>query len=151
MANLTGQLAEHHRHCDEGFADAEDAVRAGDWTASGHALERFQSELEAHFGAEEEVLFPAFERMLGNDSGVGPTQVMRMEHSQMRGLVEQIVAAQAARDASGFLGAAETLLVMLQQHNMKEENILYPMCERALSTDSTVAERIGQALATSAA
>ncbi|MGB0128287.1 MAG: hemerythrin domain-containing protein [Rhodocyclaceae bacterium] len=149
MAHLTGQLAAHHKHCDEGFADAEDAVRAGDWETSGRALEQFRNDLETHFGAEEEVLFPAFESMLGTASG--PTQVMRMEHSQMRALVDQTVAAQAARDADAFLGAAETLLIMLQQHNLKEENILYPMCERALGADPTVAERIGQALATSAA
>jgi iron-sulfur cluster repair protein YtfE (RIC family) len=147
MANVTGQLAQHHRHCDEGFADAEDAVRAGDWAAAGRALSQFRGALEAHFGAEEQVLFPAFERMLGNDGGSGPTQVMRMEHAQMRELVGQIVAAHDGKDPDAFLGAAETLLIMLQQHNMKEENILYPMCERALSTDAEVAERIGRALA----
>ena len=28
---------------------------------------------------------------------------------------------------------AETLLIMTQQHNMKEENILYPMCDQHLA------------------
>jgi iron-sulfur cluster repair protein YtfE (RIC family) len=38
-----------------------------------------------------------------------------------------------ARDAENFAGAAETLLILMQQHNMKEENILYPMCDQALA------------------
>lgn len=63
----------------------------------------------------------------------GPSQVMRFEHAQMRELLAQMNDAVARRDAGRFSGAAETLLVMMQQHNMKEENILYPMCDRTLS------------------
>ena len=32
-------------------------------------------------------------------------------------------------------GIADTLLIMMQQHNMKEENILYPMCDQHLSNE----------------
>ena len=38
------------------------------------------------------------------------------------------------QDKDGFLGDAETLLILMQQHNMKEEQIVYPMAERLLST-----------------
>jgi iron-sulfur cluster repair protein YtfE (RIC family) len=30
-------------------------------------------------------------------------------------------------------GNAETLLIMMQQHNVKEENVLYPMCDQHLT------------------
>ena len=43
-----------------------------------------------------------------------------------------IQAALRARDAADYSGYAETLLIMTQQHNMKEENILYPMCDQHL-------------------
>ncbi len=36
-----------------------------------------------------------------------------------------------------YLGYAETLLIMMQQHNLKEENVLYPMCDQHLSSRST--------------
>ena len=42
---------------------------------------------------------------------------------------------------------SDTLLIMIQQHNMKEENVLYPMCDQHLTDDaSSLLERIGSAL-----
>jgi hemerythrin-like domain-containing protein len=144
MSNATHQLAEHHKLCDEDFAAAEDAARKLDWDACGRAFARFRQALEAHFGVEEDVLFPEFERRTGMSGG--PTRMMRMEHMQMRGLLDQLDAAQSAHDPGSFSGVAETLLVMMQQHNMKEENILYPMCEQALAGDAEVAQRIARGL-----
>ena len=48
------------------------------------------------------------------------------------------ISARAAQDADAYSGEAETLLIMMQQHNMKEENMLYPMCDQRL-TDQTEA------------
>ena len=63
---------------------------------------------------------------------MGPTQVMRGEHVQMRELLDAGRDALVAKDADDYSGNAETLLIMMQQHNMKEENILYPMCDQHL-------------------
>jgi hemerythrin-like domain-containing protein len=79
-------------------------------------------------------LFPAFEAASGMAGG--PTQVMRHEHAQMRDLLEQMRGALARRAADTFAGAAETLLILMQQHNMKEENILYPMCNNSLASQA---------------
>lgn len=38
-------------------------------------------------------------------------------------------------DQSGYLGSSETLLWIIQQHNSKEENILYPMIDNMLSSE----------------
>lgn len=51
---------------------------------------------------------------------------MRGEHDQMRELLVAAKFALDARDEDDYSGTAETLLIMMQQHNMKEENILYP-------------------------
>jgi hemerythrin-like domain-containing protein len=64
----------------------------------------------------------------------GPTEVMRGEHRQMRDLLGQMKGALASKDSDAFGGAADTLLILMQQHNMKEENILYPMCDNALGS-----------------
>lgn len=149
MTYVTARLAAHHKQCDEDFVTAEGAVRKGDWAAGAVAFDMFRREAEAHFGAEEDVLFPAFERTTGINSG--PTRMMRMEHMQMRSLFEQLASALAAKDEHGFLGTAETLLIMLQQHNLKEENILYPMCERALSGDVLLDAALETALAATTA
>jgi hemerythrin-like domain-containing protein len=141
---VTAVLQEHHKLCDEDFAAAEEAAQRRDWSACAAAFGKFREGLLAHFGVEEEQLFPAFERQTGMTGG--PTQVMRYEHGQMRDLVSQLEQAQAQRDAEAFSGAAETLLVLMQQHNMKEENILYPMCDQALGGDGELKAQIDRAL-----
>ena len=47
-----------------------------------------------------------------------------------------MTAALTDRDTEAFLGEAETLMVLTQQHNMKEEQILYPMTDRSLAGDA---------------
>ena len=66
----------------------------------------------------------------------GPTQVMRSELMQLRLLIQAAQAALQAQDGDDYSGHAETLLIMLQQHNTKEENMLYPMCDRVLGAQS---------------
>jgi iron-sulfur cluster repair protein YtfE (RIC family) len=134
MSILTEPLRHHHKHCDDLFASAEAAVVDRDWSGAQQKLPEFIAEMETHFRSEEETLFPAFEAATGMT--MGPTRMMRLEHAQMRELFEQMSSALASRDSTVFAGAAETLLVLMQQHNMKEENILYPMCDRGLAAQS---------------
>jgi hemerythrin-like domain-containing protein len=58
---------------------------------------------------------------------------MRQEHLQMRALLDDALAALAEGDVDSYLGHADTLLIMIQQHNLKEENVLYPMCDQHLA------------------
>ena len=130
MSLPTQILPRHHKHCDDLFVAAEEAAYSGDWSAAEKSVSHFREQMEAHFGAEEKLLFPAFEAATGMSGG--PTQMMRYEHEQMRGLLEQLAMAASAHDKDAYAGVAETLLMLMQQHNMKEENILYPMCDQAL-------------------
>ena len=134
MTQITALMTDDHRSCDEAFAQAETAVSRGRWEEAGTALERFVQALEAHFDAEESILFPRFEAVTGMAGG--PTQVMRGEHAEMRSAIERMRAALAARDADDYSGESETLLILMQQHNMKEENILYPMCDAQLQGEN---------------
>ncbi|MDI3514968.1 MAG: hypothetical protein PWP40_2197 [Rhodocyclaceae bacterium] len=130
MASIAELMTHDHRSCDHDFARAETLANRKDWEAATLAFEAFANGLEAHFQAEEEDLFPRFEAVTGMTQG--PTQVMRGEHVEMRASLMQLRAALANRDLDEFAGEAETLLIMMQQHNMKEENILYPMCDMRL-------------------
>jgi hemerythrin-like domain-containing protein len=131
LHRLSLHMTHEHRHCDDLFAIAENAANAGDWTGCARDFAAFRAAVERHLREEEEVLFPAFEAQTGMT--MGPTRVMRMEHEQMRGLLGDLDAACGRCDRSAFLGHAETLLILMQQHNMKEENMLYPMADRALA------------------
>lgn len=133
MPNLSEYLIHEHRHCDAAFAIAESAVAQGDWLAVRPPLARYSSEVLTHFAREEAVLFPAFESASGITQG--PTAVMRDEHDQVRELLEALEAATEREDGDAWLGYADTLMILLQQHNMKEEQVLYPMAERLLAAE----------------
>jgi hemerythrin-like domain-containing protein len=136
MSLPTQILPDHHRHCDSLFVAAEEFAERGDWVAAAPAFGRFHDQMNAHFEAEEQLLFPAFEAATGMTAG--PTEMMRYEHEQMRRLLSQLAAACAAHAGDDYAGVAETLLMLMQQHNMKEENILYPMCDQALGAEAEV-------------
>jgi len=91
------------------------------------------------------VIFPAFEQATGMTDG-GPTSVMRSEHAQMRGLIEQMGVAADADNYDELVDIGDTLLMLTQQHNQKEEQMLYPMCDRALADPSGIISRL-QAIA----
>ena len=136
MTALSETMQHDHRRCDALFADAEAAAQCADWSACQHGVTGFQNALLAHFTIEEDVIFPSFEAHTGIADG--PTRVMRGEHAQMRALVDVVLHSAERKDAEAFADAAETLLILMQQHNMKEEHILYPMCDRALNDDAQV-------------
>jgi iron-sulfur cluster repair protein YtfE (RIC family) len=130
MSSISGTMTDDHRRCDQIFADAEASVSQQDWAAAEERFARFRDAMEHHFAMEEQVLFPAFEGRTGHSTG--PTQVMRMEHLQMRQLMAEMAAGALGHDRNAFLGAAETLMIVMQQHNMKEEQILYRMSDQLL-------------------
>lgn len=131
MDTIHNILTADHRACDALFAAVEEAVAQSAWERADAAFTRFDAAMRVHFEVEEDTLFPAFEARTGMT--MGPTQVMRSEHNQMRDLLAAARQALAGRDAEDYSGYAETLLIMAQQHNMKEENILYPMCDQHLA------------------
>ena len=131
-----------HRRLDDKWAEVEAAVQARDVDAEKSSWRSFQRELLRHLRMEEEVLFPAFEQATGMTDG-GPTFIMRSEHDQMRGLIEQMGAAADGDDYDELVDLGDTLLMLIQQHNQKEEHMLYPMAEQALTADwAKIRERL---------
>ena len=120
-----------HRNCDSQWAEVEAAADGGEAAVVSRLWQRFDSNLRQHLAMEEEVVFPAFEQATGMTSG-GPTFVMRSEHEQMRGLLAQMAEAAVSGNLQELLDQGDTLLMLIQQHNQKEEGMLYPMAERAL-------------------
>ncbi|OGU54438.1 MAG: hemerythrin HHE cation-binding protein [Hydrogenophilales bacterium RIFOXYA1_FULL_63_33] len=131
MSTILKFLGSDHRACDDLFASAEAAAAQKNWDSARTLFDRFQAAMAHHLSMEETVLFPAFEARTGNT--MGPTQVMRMEHEQMRGLMLDLAGAVEAGDRNACLGLSETLNMLMQQHNLKEENMLYPMSDQVLS------------------
>jgi len=140
MGTILEFLGSDHHACDNVFASAEEAVARKDWDSARSLFGQFQAAMARHLAMEEDVLFPAFESRTGMSGG--PTEVMRMEHAQMRDLLQAMADAVAAGNQNVYLGLSETLNMLMQQHNLKEENMLYPMSDRVLGAerDSVIRE-----------
>ncbi len=121
-------MTQDHRECDNLYAPVEEAISKGDFEKALELFIPFKQAMLRHFAMEEEVLFPKMEEFLG--SGEGPIYVMKMEHAQIRSILDQMGEAIETKNQQKALGFGETFMIMTQQHNMKEEQILYTMAEQ---------------------
>lgn len=137
MSNIKDFLTDDHRTCDTLFALMEQEVSTNGIASAKETFEKFSEDLVHHFTMEEMVMFPEFEQKTGMTEG--PTKMMTMEHEQMRSLLAQIRETFESENQEKFFGLSETLMILMQQHNMKEEQMLYPMAQQHLGTE---AERI---------
>lgn len=133
METITQTLSAEHSHCDQLFAQAEEKAANKQWEQTNTHFVAFKTAMEGHFTMEEKVLFPAVEERTGQTAG--PTAVMRMEHQQMRQVFDEMQKALTQQDSEEYLGLSETLLVLMQQHNAKEQQILYPMSDQVLNKE----------------
>lgn len=121
-----------HRRLDDIYERYQQAKEAG-----GDALvhfEDFADGLRRHIVWEEEQLFPLFEKRTGMGLG-GPTEVMRREHRRIEGLIEALREDLRAGSLDTSGENEDVLLDMLAQHNVKEEQVLYPSIDNLLSDD----------------
>ncbi len=89
----------------------------------------FKSDLQRHIVWEEEILFPLFERKTGMNDG--PTVVMRMDHNNIKDLLERIIN-NLNRDIPSK-DLENELVLILTDHNEKEESLLYPWIDNSVN------------------
>ena len=130
---ISQYMTPEHRECDSLFAQAEALVADGDWEQAEKAYLQFANTTLLHFKKEEETIFPAFEKQTGSTEG--PTRVMVFEHEQVKGLIGKMAEAIENQDRDAYLSLAESMMILLQQHNMKEEQMLYAMTDRVISKE----------------
>jgi uncharacterized protein (DUF2249 family)/hemerythrin-like domain-containing protein len=122
-----------HRRLDAIVADAERLLSAGDADTAARRFAEFRCGLDHHIDMEEFVLFPAFVRVTGMEGG--PTLVMKDEHRQIRRHLEDATRALAEGSSGRFTAALRAMKAVLVEHNMKEEQILYPATDDGLPSD----------------
>lgn len=128
MPKITDTMTADHKRCDEMFALAEEAVSKGDWEKGEALFKEFEETTEQHFLNEETILFPAYS-MKTNLNSV--TEALMNEHMQMRMMIFEMGEAIKEKNQDQFMGTADTVLTMMQQHNRKEESKLYSMADSA--------------------
>lgn len=131
--NIVDYMTHDHRRVDEFYANAENLFNEGKEQEARETLIAFDVEMRSHLAKEEDILFPEFVNATGMTHG--PVQVMLMEHNQIRELLSQMMKALENNDLERALAVVETMHILVQQHNMKEEGILYPMIRQHCDVD----------------
>ena len=117
--NTSEFLSRDHHACDALWADVEQAADDGDLAATRTRFAGFERAMQRHFAFEEQTLFTALDEVTGM-RGMGPTAVMRMEHEQMRQVLSAMATELATDDLDALMAHGDTLLMLIQQHNLKE-------------------------------
>lgn len=86
--------------------------------------------LVGHAHLEEELLFTTLEPHIGP---MGPLSVMRMEQGQIEAALAHLPKIQDLAEAQSLLLHA---IQVAREHFAKEEQLLYPIAEQALDTDT---------------
>lgn len=124
-------LSWDHDRLDDLESRAFKARERGDFAEAKALYTVFAFGLRRHIRFEEELLFPAFEARAGFPAEAGPTAVMRDEHREILADLDRIE--QAIGDGAASLESLRHgLHLVLGNHNLKEEHIVYPMTDQAL-------------------
>lgn len=130
IESLAAALEREHREIDDGI----EAFTAGPPSKDRDArpLTRAIQALRRHIYLEEEFLFPALQQA----GLVAPVFVMLREHAQMWATLDELERVLDAGTADAALPLCRQLTVQLQHHNPKEERILYPRADDALTASA---------------
>lgn len=135
--SLSAILEREHREIDEGLAAFVTGLKGG--AADRVPLRRADAALRRHIYIEEEFLFPPL-RAAGL---MAPLFVMVREHGEIwraLGVLESSLEAEAASEQT--LAACAELAALLDRHNEKEEPIIYPQADTALTAEDAGRMRV---------
>ncbi len=125
-------LAELGRHLAE--IDAKTPMSPGLRSRIKATLDEIHSDLNTHFACEEQVLFPALERVQH------PMVLMEVEHEELMNLLHQLEKLFPATEGDSrsnpeFVKTAEKLTKELLEHIAREDGGIFPMAERDLADE----------------
>ena len=143
LRGVNEALSWDHDRLEELESAAFENRRSGDLAAARELFCEFAAGLRRHIGFEEDVVFPSFEERAGMLPEEGPTAVMRAEHREIETLLGRIEAAIGEPDSDAE-ALRRDLKMVLDEHNFKEEQVLYPVADELLggAEADRVVERI---------
>jgi hemerythrin-like domain-containing protein len=131
VESMTTHVCREHAALNALLRTTCDDVDAGRGAAARAACEAFERRLLRHIRIEEALLFPLFEARVGIVGG--PTATLRQEHREIERSVGLMREALERGDTGAFQDALRFLSPTLRQHHSKEERVLVPTTEAALS------------------
>jgi hemerythrin-like domain-containing protein len=131
MSSIKDFLSTDHRECDEMFSKFEEALERSSAQEIEALYEEMRDRFFNHFKMEEEVVFKEFLESAG--SGCNPIPVMISEHENMRSLISRIGESIKSGNKDMIYSLLDTLMIVVQQHNMKEENVMYNLLDQSIT------------------
>jgi len=118
---LGAALEREHHEIDENLERFTSGLERGEWDPT--PLEAASAALRRHIYLEEEMFFPP----LRQTGLIAPVAVMLREHGDIWRALDKVEARAAQQnDAEAVRSAYDELAYLLEAHNEKEEQILYP-------------------------
>lgn len=132
QGTLSEALEREHRDIDGGIEEYSVGLSRGDTDRA--PLLRAMNGLRRHIYLEEEFLFGPLRATL-----MMPIFVMLREHGELGDAMDALDAMLASdADADSLRDACRELLAALENHNSKEEPIIYPQADAALDAEASV-------------
>jgi hemerythrin-like domain-containing protein len=140
--SIKGYVTTDHGRLDSLLAQLARRVASGRLAGALATFRGLHAGFARHIRMEENVLFPLFEALTGIVGGA--TEAMRAEHRVHEGILQGMLEALEADDASAFLARYQSLQELVPPHRSKKENILYPVLDGVLPPDkrALVIERL---------
>lgn len=126
---VTDILVAEHETVLAWLSELASAADAGRREEIRRLLPFFEENLQVHRRKEEEVLFPAVARQIG-ESG-GPVACMLEEHRQEKQLIAAI--REVLEGGEGLSRPVGLFVEFLRLHIQKENEVLFPLAEQVLS------------------
>jgi regulator of cell morphogenesis and NO signaling len=131
--SVTEYLACDHDEQEDELLGARDAVDEGHLAAARVHFEAYHKRLVRHMRLEETILFPLVESLAPRAAGA--VVEMRLEHRHVQRLLGEAMQALAAGETDAFHHAFDALGLILLAHEAREERLVYPVLDRALSPE----------------
>jgi iron-sulfur cluster repair protein YtfE (RIC family) len=133
LDSVTRYLSWDHDRLDGLLGEVTQRVERGDLGPARSVFSAFDQGLRRHIRMEEELLFPLFESRTGMKRG--PTVALRAEHRAIEVELAQMRDALEVGDASAYASGLSNIHSLLGPHNVKEEQVLYPITDDLLQPE----------------
>ena len=134
--NCIEELKSDHQNILAHLIDLEEAINQ--LKISHEKVEEFlhftETFAEPHHQKEEQVLFPALEKN-GMPNEGGPIGMMLLEHATKRDYLAKMREALQENNESKLKENTQAMIFLLRDHIYKEDNILYPCAQDALTKE----------------
>jgi regulator of cell morphogenesis and NO signaling len=128
---VTAYFEQDHNRLDALLTTFHEMKRT-DFALAKERFREFKFGLQRHIVWEEDLLFPLWEQRSGITEG--PTAVMRAEHKRIGAALEALHIKVNQGDPE-CEAEEQALSALLEAHNLKEERILYPAIDHAITDE----------------